>query len=434
MARAVDFAPDDDLRPLPAGARLGLVYPALIWSGFGAAFVCVLIGNRLQRDLGTFDALLAILIGNWLLFVYSAAIGFACGRWGLTAPLMLREAFGRLAGVVPILLLAVLVCGWFAVQVDLAVVIVGQVVGGMDAGTHRLVLVLLGILFTLPVAAGARQGFAVAALAMPAMLLFAGLTVGHLVAQPSGLLDGPVFGPMSFELGIAVAFACFAVSGTMTGDIVRHARTGDQAVLVTVVAFLLSNLPFLIFGALLAAAGIDVMALFTPQMSPGVAPLLAALAVISSWAACDACLANAALALRSVFPRLPAFPTAALLGAGSTAVAMAGLLDDLTTWMLWLVVLVPPVGAVVIADYYLVRNQSGVRERRAAPVNAAALAAMAAGTLVGALGMHSPEAMGFPVAGAVVTLVVYPALAWAAPDLLGTRLGARAPADGDDDE
>ena len=45
--------------------------PAWVWSGFGIAFICAVIGGQIQQGMGTVDAIFAILLGNFILFVYS---------------------------------------------------------------------------------------------------------------------------------------------------------------------------------------------------------------------------------------------------------------------------------------------------------------------------------------------------------------------------
>src|ERR1700738_1591123 len=92
---------DQDVRPIPLSERRGVLYPAFVWSGFTAVFSCLIIGNRLQVALGTIDAAIAVVLGSWLLFLYSAAIGFACGRWGLNFQIMLKAIFGRSGAIVP---------------------------------------------------------------------------------------------------------------------------------------------------------------------------------------------------------------------------------------------------------------------------------------------------------------------------------------------
>src|SRR5258706_12213169 len=102
-------------KPVPLRARLGFKDPALVWSGFGIAYICAVIGGIIQQGLGTGDAILAILLGNFILFLYSAAIGYANGKWGLNFPLTVKAVFGEVGAVIPILVMAVLVTRWYTV-------------------------------------------------------------------------------------------------------------------------------------------------------------------------------------------------------------------------------------------------------------------------------------------------------------------------------
>lgn len=99
--------------PVPLSGRLGFGQPALVWSGFGIAFICAVIGGLIQGGLGTINAIWAILLGNFILFLYSAAIGYANGKWGINFPLTVKYVFGERGAIVPILILSVLVTGWY---------------------------------------------------------------------------------------------------------------------------------------------------------------------------------------------------------------------------------------------------------------------------------------------------------------------------------
>src|SRR5436190_6571038 len=120
-------------KPVPLGARLGFRDPALVWSGFGIAYICAVIGGIIQQGLGTGDAILAILLGNFILFLYSAAIGYANGKWGLNFPLTVKAVFGEVGAVLPILVMAVLVTGWYAFQAWLTADIL-RVALGLEGG------------------------------------------------------------------------------------------------------------------------------------------------------------------------------------------------------------------------------------------------------------------------------------------------------------
>jgi cytosine permease len=408
-------------RPIPLPRRRGLIFPAFAWSGFSSAFASIVVGSYLQASLGTLDALFAAILGNWILFIYSAAIGFAAGRWGLSSQLVLEAVFGRWGAVIPGALLGSLVTGWFAFHVALTASILA---GALHLpGDSILSICVIGVLFAIPAIVRISRGFNMTAIAIPAMALFAAIVFAHRLAPKwTVLLDGPIGGTLPFGTGVCIAFGTFVVSGTMTGDIVRYCRTGNEAVQATAIGFLLSNLPFLILGVLIAAAGISVNGLFAA--GDALSWLLLGLVIVSNWSTCDACLTNAGATFKSAFPTLPWM----VITAGATllglVLAITNIVGDVSGWTLLLTTMVSPIGGVIIADYYVLRVRVGFSRARMAPINLAALFAMGAGLTV-ALFCHRmfPDVI-TPLISAPAAGCLYLVLSGVASHRLGTDLGA----------
>jgi cytosine permease len=409
------------IRPIPLSARRGLLYPAFVWSGFTSAFVCVVIGNRLQSGLGTTDALAAVILGSWLLFVYSAAIGFAAGRWGLNSQLMLEAIFGRLGAILPGVLLALLVTGWFAFHVVLMTVVLSGVLQAAG-GSGVWPLVVIGSLFAAPVIAGVSHGFNITAAAFPAMLVFAGVVVVQQIipAWPT-LLDGPLTGTLPFGTGVCVAFGTYTVSGTMTGDIVRYCRTGNEAVQATAIGFLFSNLPFMILGVLIGAANANVIDLLIGGSQ--VSFFLIVLVVISHWATCDACLTNAGITLKSAFPKLPWPVVSASAAVFGILIAASNVFSDVFSWILFIAAVVPPIGGIIVADYYVVRAHAGFSRARNIRVNVAALVSLCGAITVSLLIWQNYPDILTPLVGAPLSGILYLVLAALTPTWLGASEG-----------
>jgi cytosine permease len=210
----------------------------------------------------------------------------------------------------------------------------------------------------------------------------------------------------------------------MTGDIVRYTRTGGQAVGVTAVAFLFSNAPFMILGALFAAAIDDpTVPYFLDSSSMSVLIPLAAIAILSTWSTADACLYNAAMGFSNSLPNFN-WRRAAILGMVlGVLAAMTGVIGNVTNLLIAIGLIVPPVGGVIISDYFLVRRRNGFGTDRTSPVNIAAIVAVALGIGVGVFMYFAFPAFIFGIPGITVSLVVYAALAKA----FGRALGAEEP-------
>ncbi|SKC99719.1 Purine-cytosine permease [Burkholderia sp. YR290] len=410
-------------RPIPLPRRRGLIFPAFAWSGFSSAFASVIVGSHLQASLGTLDALFAVTLGNWILFIYSAAISFAAGRWGLSSQLVLEGVFGRWGAVIPGALLGMLVTGWFAFHVTITANILAAVLH--LHGDSILAICAIGILFALPVIVRISHGFNMTAIAIPTMTLFAAIVFAHqLVPKWAVLLDGPIGGTLPFGTGVCIAFGTFVVSGTMTGDIVRFCRTGNEAVQATAFGFLLTNLPFLILGVLVAASGIQVIDLFTAGNA--LSWLLLALVIVSNWTTCDACLTNAGVTFKGAFPTLPWLGVAGAATLLGIFLALIHSVDDVSRWTLLLAAIASPIGGVIIADYYVVRVRVGFSRSRVAPVNLAALAATGAGVLVAALCHRLTPGVITPLISAPAAGCLYLFLSGIASQRLGADLGAQS--------
>ena len=71
--------------PVPEGHRKSLRTVAAVWFGFPMILTCAVFGGVLAALLGFQRALLAILVGNLVLFAYVGALSYFAGRTGPTS-------------------------------------------------------------------------------------------------------------------------------------------------------------------------------------------------------------------------------------------------------------------------------------------------------------------------------------------------------------
>jgi cytosine permease len=416
-------------RPVPMHARLGFKEPALVWSGFGIAYICAVIGGLIQKGLGTVDAILAILLGNAILFVYSAAIGYASGKWGMNFPLTVRAVFGRKGAVLPVLVMAVLVTGWYAFQAWLTADILRVAFDLQGGALVGVLAAVIAVVFGLPVIFGIKSMARLMQLALPGMLIFAAYYLFVRILPAGGeILAKAGDGKIAFMTGVGMAWSTFVVSGTMTGDIVRYTKSGGQAVSVTAVAFLFSNAPFMIMGALIAASISDPnVQYFFDQRTIGVLLPLVVIAVLSNWSTCDACLYNAAMGYTNSIPGLN-WRSAAIVGTVIGVIAAGtGVIGNIVNWLILLGLIVPPIGGAIIADYFVVRgNAVGFGRERDAAVNWAAVIAVLLGIAIGWWVNSAYPTFLFGVAGIVSSFVIYAVLAKVSPQGLGAAVSGRS--------
>jgi cytosine permease len=406
-------------KPVPLRSRLGFKDPALVWSGFGIAYICAVIGGLIQQGLGTGDAILAILLGNFILFLYSAAIGYANGKWGLNFPLTVKAVFGESGAVLPILIMAVLVTGWYAFQ------------AWLTADILRVALVSSGLAIGISQRSSLSWGYAIFGIngcepheaRASAHDRVRRISLCKVIPAGSSFFSGAGTGKISFMTGVGMAWSTFVVSGTMTGDIVRYTKTGKQAVWVTAVAFLFSNAPFMVMGALISAAINDpgVTYFLQPGLGLGLVALVG-IAILSNWSTCDACLYNATMGYSNAIPGLN-WRNAAIVGTIIGVIAAGtGLIGNIVNWLILLGLIVPPIGGAIIADYYVVRGERGFGVVRHVKFNWAAIIAVVAGILVGYYVNQTYPSFLFGAAGIAASFIVYAILGKAAAAPLGAEL------------
>src|SRR5882672_169112 len=415
-------------KPIPLRARLGFKEPALVWSGFGIAYICAVIGGLIQQGLGTTNAILAILLGNLILFLYSAAIGYANGKWGMNFPLTVKAVFGRKGAIVPILVMAVLVTGWYAFQAWLTADILRAAFGLQGAVLVGVMAAIIAVIFGLPVIFGIKSMAKLMQFALPGMLIFGAYYIfTKIVPAGAALFEKTGDGKLAFMAGVGMAWSTFVVSGTMTGDIVRYTKTGQEAVLVTAVAFLFSNAPFMVLGALIAAAIPDpTVQYFFDQKTVAILLPLLVLAILSNWSTCDACLYNATMGYTNTIKGLN-WRNAAIVGTAIGVIAAGtGIIGNIVNWLILLGLIVPPIGGAIIADYYAVRGDAaGFRNTRDVDFNWAAIIAVIAGIVVGWWVNQAYPTFLFGAAGIGTSFVLYVVLAKMSPMGLGAEVSTR---------
>jgi cytosine permease len=105
--------------PVPEGHRKSLRTVAAVWFGFPMILTCAVFGGVLAALLGFQRALLAIVVGNLVLFAYVGALSYFAGRTGLNFALQAGRVFGRFGQLLVAGFLSTLVIGWFAFNTGL---------------------------------------------------------------------------------------------------------------------------------------------------------------------------------------------------------------------------------------------------------------------------------------------------------------------------
>lgn len=342
---------------VPEEERLPWHKPALVWLGFSTQFISFYVGGQVERAVGMPNAVIGIMLGCVILCIISGLIAWASAKWGYSFPMQCKATFGRRGYLVPSLFLAVLVTGWFAYQA-LATGDVWHKVWGVHPGWASFVFALLfaATAFKFRFMVWARY------LAVPALFIFIGYLFVYTIIPNWELAWTHKVENPNISVAITTGISFFIISSIMTGDMVRFCKKPLDSVWVTIVAFMVGNGIALSMGAIATAASPDLSQWFgLVALQLGI-PLVLTTTWIN-WASGDACLYNAVMGYTNAHPKIKWKHAIYFGGIIGAIAAGTGALNSVVPFMLMIGTLVPPIGGVLIADYYWVRGGSYEHER-----------------------------------------------------------------------
>ena len=193
-------------------------------------------GGTLGTGLSYDDFFLAVLLGNLMLGLYTAILGFIGARTGLSTHLLAHYSFGSKGSWLPSALLGGTQVGWFGVGVAMFAIPVAKATG-LDV---NLLILVSGALMTLTVFFGIAGLTLLSAIAVPAIVVLGSYSVWLAVRDAGGLAalqQVTPSAPLSLSTAIALVVGSFVSAGTLTADFVRFGRSARTAVVVCLVAF-----------------------------------------------------------------------------------------------------------------------------------------------------------------------------------------------------
>jgi cytosine permease len=352
--------------PVPQSHRHSLSSVAAVWFGFPMIITNAVFGGIIAYNLGFAKALLAVLIGNAILFAYVGALSFIAGNTGRSFALQAEHTFGKKGYVITSGFLASVVIGWYAFQTGLTGTTVHAAYGWNETTTIIVAMVLYtGVTFI-----GIRALSIVGMIAAPLYVILGAVAL-YLVSSEHSLSQVVSYNglgmnsAMSVGSAVTVVVATFADSGTMTADFTRWSKDGRSAIYAIFTAFPIANIIAQLFGILIVCAGAAVAPAtnggnFMPVLT-GHGGVLSAIALVFVFvnlgSVCTHCLYNGAVGWGRIAKTKMRTMTL-VLGVLGGLLALAGVWSLFLNWLNLLGILVPPIGAVIIVDQMLIRHYS----------------------------------------------------------------------------
>jgi len=351
--------------PVPATARRSLLSVMLVWAGFPMIITGAMTGSILVLGMGFSRALQAMIVGNLIMLAYVGLLGLIGTRNGFNFALLASVVFGRKGYVLASGLLSTLLLGWYAVQTG----ITGALVSGTYGLSYVAMTVLAGLLYIGITFMGVRGLHYIGLVSIPLFMVL-GIWVAADAASKTTWAAITAYpgnngiASMSMGVGLTVVISLFIDAGTVTADFNRWARTPAHSLISTFSAFPFANIVAMLVGGVMTAAlavpnanpfGADNM--FGYMNSHGAA-WLSVLAFVFLYcnlgSVCSHCLYNSATGWSRItgsHMRL----AAVILGVLGIIIAAGNVWAFFIQWLSLLGVVVPPVGAIILVDQYVVR-------------------------------------------------------------------------------
>ena len=343
---------DYSLEAVPESARKGFWNMFFVMLGFTFFSASMSVGAKLGNGLDLSGFIWACVIGGVILSAYCGVLAFIGASTGLNMDLLCRRAFGTKGSYLSSFLLGFTQIGWFGVGVAMFSIPAAQLLGINE----WILTIVAGLLMTATAATGMKALEIVSYISVPLIVILGVYSMVTATAEGGGLVAifGQSAGGITLFTGIGYVIGSFISGGTATPNFIRFAKNRKIAVWTTVIAFFLGNTLMFCFGAVGGAfTGAD--DIFYVMIAQGLA--IPALVVLGAniWTTNNNALYTGGLALSNITGKPMKYLTWAA-GIIGTALAI-WLYWNFCGWLNVLNCALPPIGIIVILDYFKNRKK-----------------------------------------------------------------------------
>lgn len=369
---------DYSLERVPARARKTFWSMFFIMLGFTFFSASMSVGAKLGNGLDLSGFILAVILGGIILAIYTGLLAFiGCGT-GLSFDLLARRSFGIRGSWLPSMLIFLTQVGWFGVGVAMFAFPAAELL----RVSPEMLVAVAGACMIASAYFGIRGLEVVSYISVPLILVLGVYSMTAAAGAGGGMtaIFAKSAGSITLFGGIGMVVGSFVSGGTTTPNFTRFAGTKKAAVIITVIAFFIGNSLMFAFGAVGGAfTGKD--DIFYVMLAQGL--ILPALVVLGAniWTTNDNALYSGALSLSNItgFRKRPMV----IVGGVTGTMAAIWLYNNFVGWLSFLNATLPPIGAIIILDYFVKPEKYAEGAEPAADINWGAVAGLIAGALTG---------------------------------------------------
>ncbi|MCA8098151.1 cytosine permease [Burkholderia contaminans] len=341
------------LSEVPLEKRTGFLSITMVLLSFTFFTGTMFAGGKIGVAFDVVSMIQIAVIGNLLLAAYAASLALIAARSGLNAVLMGRFCFGEVGSKLSDFLLGFAELGWYAWGTATVAIVLVKLLGWPASLTTPL-MILFGFGFSITAIIGYRGMDVLSRVSVP--LMFVLLMTSMWIATRdiggwAGLKHVVPTHPMQFSAAVTMVIGTFASGATQATNWTRLARSARSAVTASMIGFFAGNGLMIIAGAYCAivyqqADIVEVM------MLQGLSIAAVVMLCLNLWTIQGPTMYNVAAAgchlLRTERRR-----TLVLVGAAiGIVLAVGGMYELLIPFLVLLGSIIPPVGGVIMADYW----------------------------------------------------------------------------------
>lgn len=338
---------DYSLEAVPKSARKGFWNMFFVMLGFTFFSASMSVGAKLGNGLELSEFFLACLAGGLILSAYCGILAYIGSETGMTMDLLCRRTFGAKGCYLSSVILGFTQIGWFGVGVAMFSIPAAELLGINE----WVLTIVAGLLMTATAATGMKALEIVSYISVPLIVILGVYSMVTATHDGGGLaaIFAQSAGGITLVTGIGYVIGSFISGGTATPNFIRFAKNSRIAVWTTVIAFFLGNTLMFCFGAVGGAfTGKD--DIFYVMIAQGLA--VPALIVLGAniWTTNNNALYTGGLAISNI-SGVRMKITSWIAGIAGTALAI-WLYWNFVGWLNILNCALPPIGVIVILDYF----------------------------------------------------------------------------------
>lgn len=332
--------------------KKGFLSMFVVMLGFTFFSASMLTGGNLGTGLTLKEFFIAVLLGNLILACYTGLLAYIGTDTGLSMHLLARYSFGEKGSYLASFITSITQIGWFGVGIAMFAI---PVANRFNINLYLLVAVT-GLLMTATAYFGMKSLTILSAIAVPAIAILgstSAVMATNSVGGVQGLMNIEPTSKMAMVTAVTLCVGSFISGGTATPDFARFSKNKKVAVGTTVVAFFIGNSLMFLFGAVgaMVTGNSDIADVMFSQGL--VIPAILVLG-LNIWTTNDNAIYTSGLGLSNI-TKLPK-KQMVIIGGLIGTVGSIWLNNNFTAFLTFLNSMLPPVGGIIIADYFFIKK------------------------------------------------------------------------------